>query len=136
MWKGKAERADVIIVAFTPEYKGRFTAELWSEAQAIHELADNGTTVYIFDSETMGPSDIRANLIDEAPSMGSVSEWWAFCCDQQARKPEVRQVCLEFQKNRTINCSILDKKDIFMDVPEVEGQEDMNRKLNLRKLRI
>ena len=67
----EAREADVIIVVFTPEYKERFTKWLLMEAKLIHELAEKGTQVYVFDSECMRPSDIRVNLM-------VISEWLAW----------------------------------------------------------
>ena len=79
VWSADARLAAYIIVFFTPEYRARFTEALWMEAQLIYELHQSGVYVYIFDSETMTASDIRANLTDRVPMMGSFEEWWDFC---------------------------------------------------------
>jgi len=32
--------------------------------------------LYIFESETMNPADVRVNLLDGSGSMGAKSVWW------------------------------------------------------------
>ena len=86
VWGDKARLADCIVVMFTSEYKGRFTDSLRMEAEMIHTLYQRGTNVYIFDSDThVTASDVRANLTDGVTTMGSISEWWAFCSARGAR---------------------------------------------------
>ena len=54
------------------------------EAQCVHELFEKGTPVYIFHSEEYKAAEVQINLQDGVKSMGSVSEWWAFC---QSHRP-------------------------------------------------
>ena len=82
VWSASARLASCVIVMFTIEYKTRFTPALKKEAELIYELhTKHGMEVYIFDGNLNKPAEVQVNLLEKAPAMGSISEWWRFCCD-------------------------------------------------------
>ena len=57
------------------------------EAEKIQDLhATNGTRVYVFD-DTMSPSDVRSNLLDDSVHMGSYDSWVTFTQETEPFDP-------------------------------------------------
>ena len=57
------------------------------EAEKIQDLqATKHTRVYVFD-ETMSPSDVRANLLDDSPHMGPYDSWVKFTKETELVDP-------------------------------------------------
>ena len=65
------------VVIFTDGYTNRFTKALKMEADFILKCMAKGAIVYVF-TQGMSPSDVRANLLDNAPAMGPLDEWIEF----------------------------------------------------------
>ena len=61
-----------------------YTTSLQMEAEKIQDLqATKHTRVYVFD-ETMSPSDVRSNLLDNSPHMGPYASWVKFTKETEA----------------------------------------------------
>ena len=69
---------------FRASRQSRYTRPLQIEAEIIQRLkATKGTRVYVFD-ETMSPSDVRSNLLDDSPHMGPCNSWVKFTNETEA----------------------------------------------------
>ena len=72
---------------FRASCQARYTRPLQIEAEIIQGLlATKGTRVYVFD-ETMSPSDVRANLLDDSPHMGPYDSWVKFTKETELVDP-------------------------------------------------
>ena len=57
------------------------------EAEIIQELKETqGTRVYVFD-DTMSPSDVRSNLLDNSAHMGAYNLWVEFTKETELVDP-------------------------------------------------
>ena len=90
VWSEKAEKAAYVVVIFSKGYRGRFTRPLKQEADCIQRLHDQGTPVYVFNSEGERghrAAEVEVNLRQAAKHMGNYTEWQTFVNTTEPRDP-------------------------------------------------
>jgi len=134
----RSEAAAAAVAATVAEKQALVAIAKSNRKQALAKSASASraalaaTRVYIL-GEATEPADLSASLVAGSPTMGSIADWWSFCCDQQGVKGE-GEAGRVVQLNETrLNGTVALQEDgsdeqepISFDVNELLGTLDIN----------